>query len=79
VDAGIDRRAAAKRCGVGAAVRSGRRQLASHLPKEMVDRERIELPTPGFSGLAIDFRKCPEVREVPSEVDPMIMGRNEPE
>ena len=49
VDAEIDRGAATKRCGVGAAVRSGRRQLALHLPNEMVDRGGIELPTSGFS------------------------------
>jgi hypothetical protein len=45
----------------------------------MVDRGRIELPTPGFSGLATESRKCREVLDVPSEVDPAIMRRNEPE
>jgi hypothetical protein len=42
----------------------------------MVDRGRIELPTPGFSVLATESRKCPEVLDVPSDIDPMIMRRN---
>ena len=49
------------------------------MEKEMVDRGRIELPTLGFSGLTTDSRKCPEVLDVPSEVDPAVMRRNEPE
>ena len=47
--------------------------------KEMVDRGRIELPTPGFSGLATESRKCSEVFDVPGEIDPTLLRRNEPE
>jgi hypothetical protein len=45
----------------------------------MVDREGVEPPTPGFSGLAIESSKCPEVCEMPSEIDPIIVHCNEPE
>ena len=45
----------------------------------MVDREGVEPPTPAFSGLATESRKCPEVLDMPSEVDLIIMRWSEPE
>ena len=52
---------------------------AASAEKKMVDREGVDPPTPGFSGLSMESRKCPEVREMPSDVRPIIVRWTKPE
>jgi hypothetical protein len=56
-----------------------REMRARQLAEKMVDRGRIELPTPGFSGLLTGFPKCGEVLDGPGRAHSIIMRPREPE
>jgi len=53
--------------------RFGQESLRGKSLKKMVGRDGIEPPTPGFSGLDQDRRKCAEVLVRQSPTDPIIV------